>query len=76
MNYELLNLGDRVLSINSDFIAIERDNGSVELYKISIESGGIHLDINNPTTIGYTPEADAPVVESYDTESGVHIVNF
>lgn len=76
MNYELLNLGDRVVNINSDFVAIERDDGSVDLYKVTVESDGIHLDINNPTTIGYTSDTDAPVIESYDTESGVHIVNF
>ncbi|QFJ55286.1 hypothetical protein [Pseudobutyrivibrio xylanivorans] len=76
MNYELLNLGDRVININSDFIAIERDDGSVDLFKVTVEPDGIHLDINNPTTIGYTPETETPVIESYDTESGVHIVNF
>lgn len=76
MSYELLNLGNRVLSINSDFVAIERNDGSVDLFKIIVNSKGIHLDVDHPTSINYATETENPIFESYETESGVRIINF
>ena len=73
MNYDLLNLGDSVLTINSDFVAIERNDGSVDLFRISICDNAIHIDTATPTTIGYT---SSPFVESYETENGVHVIKF
>ena len=34
MVYDLMNTGDRVLTITNDFLAIERYDGSVELYSV------------------------------------------
>ncbi|MFV0364725.1 MAG: hypothetical protein ACK5LL_16775 [Suipraeoptans sp.] len=76
MNYNLLNSGDRILTITSDFIAIERNDGSVDLYKLTISKECIYFDIEHPTTIGYSNESVDPITDSYETESGVRIINF
>lgn len=76
MFYDLMNTGDRVLTITNEFLAIERCDGSVELYPILKKDNKITLDTDTVTTIGYTPCSDETETEEYTTENGVHIVNF
>lgn len=76
MFYDLMKTGDRVLTITNEFLAIERCDGSVELYPIVNTTNKITLDIDSITTIGYSPCNDDIETDEYTTENGVHIVNF
>ena len=76
MVYDLMNTGDRVLTIANDFLAIERYDGSVELYPVLKMDNKITLDTDAVTTIRYIPCSDKTETEEYTTENGVHIVNF
>lgn len=76
MVYDLMNTGDRILTITNDFLAIERYDGSVELYPVLKTDNKIRLDTNTVTTIGYIPCSDKTETEEYTAENGVHIVNF
>ena len=76
MFYDLMSTGDRILTITNVFLAIERCDGSVDLYPVISNKSKITLDINSVTTIGYTPCRDVTETDEYTTENGVHIVNF
>lgn len=76
MFYDLMNTGDRVLTVTNDFLAIERSDGLVNLYPVINNKGLITFDINSVTTIGYSPCSDGNETDEYTTENGVHIVNF
>lgn len=76
MFYDLMKTGDRVLTITNEFLAIERCDGSVELYPVVNTTNKITLDIDSITTIGYSPCNDDIETDEYTTENGVHIVNF
>ena len=76
MFYDLMNTGDRVLSITNDFLAIERNDGSVDIYPVISNDNKITINIDAVTTIGYTPCSDEIETDEYTTENGVHIVNF
>lgn len=76
MHYDLMNTGDRVLTITNEFLAIERFDGSVNLYPISNNNNKVILDTDAVTTVGYTPCSDDSEPDEYTTENGVHIVNF
>lgn len=76
MVYDLMNTSDRVLTITNDFLAIERYDGSVELYPILKTDNKITLDIDAVTTIGYIPCSNKTETEKYTAENDVHIVNF
>lgn len=76
MFYNLMNTGDRVLTITNDFLAIERYDGSVELYSVLKTDNKITININAVTTIGYIPCCDKTETEEYIAENGVHVVNF
>ena len=76
MFYDLMNTGDRVLTIKNEFLAIERCDGSVDLYPVISSKSKITLDINSVTTIGYSPCSDDTETAEYTTENGVHFVNF
>lgn len=76
MVYDLMNTGDRVLTITNEFLAIERYDGSVELYPFLKTDNKIMFDTDAVTTIGYTPCNYETETEKYTTENGVHIVNF
>lgn len=76
MFYDLMKTGDRVLTITNEFLAIERCDGSVELYPVVNKTNKITLDIDSITTIGYSPCNDDIETDEYTTENGVHIVNF
>lgn len=76
MVYDLMSTGDRVLTITNDFLAIERYDGSVELYPVLKTDNKITLDTDAVTTIEYIPCSDKTETKEYTTENGVHIVNF
>lgn len=76
MVYNLMNTGDRVLTSTNNFLAIERYDGSVELYPVLKTDNKITLDTDAVTTIGYIPCSDKTKTEEYTTENGVRIVNF
>lgn len=76
MFYNLMNTGDRVLTITNEFLVIECCDGSVDLYPIVNNGNKITLNIDSVTTIGYAPCSDETETDEYITENGVHIVNF
>jgi hypothetical protein len=76
MFYDLMYTGDRVLTIRNEFLAIERCDGSVDIYPINNKDNKVTLDIDSVTTIGYTTCGDETKTDEYTTENGVHIVNF
>lgn len=76
MFYDLMNIGDRVVNITNEFLAIERCGGSVDIYPVISNENKITLNIGTVTTIGYTPCNDETETDEYITENGVHIVNF
>ena len=76
MFYDLMNTGDRVLTITNEFLAIERSGGSVDIYPVISNENKITLNVDSVTTVGYTPCNDKVETDEYTTENGVHIVNF
>lgn len=76
MFYDLMNTGDRVLTITNEFLVIERYDRSVDLYPMISSKRKITLDINSVTTIGYSSCSDDTETTEYTTANGVHIVNF
>ena len=72
MYYNLLNQGDSVLSINESLVAIERADGSLDLYPISIKDGEIVISTSTSTTIGMS----SATFDEYTTDSGVQILEF
>lgn len=76
MFYDLMNTGDRVLTITNEFLAIERCDGLVDIYPINNKDNKVTLDIDSVTTIGYTPCGGETETDEYTTENSVHIVNF
>ena len=76
MFYELMNTGDRVLTITNKFLSIERIDGSVDIYPVISNDNRITLNIDAVTTIGYVAINDESETIDYTTENGVHIVNF
>jgi hypothetical protein len=75
MFYELLNPGDRILTVIQNFLAIERTNDSVDLYPIFIKDNQICLNTDSVSTIGFS-ENEHDDNDDYVTESGVSIVKF
>lgn len=49
----VLKKGDRVISVTSDFIAVERKNKEVDIIPLSKEDGTLRVDIENIVTVGY-----------------------
>ena len=45
--------GDRVLGVTTDFIAIERKNGEVDVIPFIMDNMGLRVDTENIVTIGY-----------------------
>lgn len=45
--------GDRVLSVTSEFVAIEHKSGEVDILPIIRDETGVRVDIENTTTIGF-----------------------
>lgn len=53
MTIGILKKGDRVLNVTSDFIAVQRKNGEVDIVPLLKDETGFRVDIDNIVTIGY-----------------------
>lgn len=49
----IMKKGDRVLSVTTEFIAVERKNKEVDIIPLSKEDGVLRIDTENIVTIGY-----------------------
>ena len=49
----ILKKGDRVISVTTDFIAVERKTKEVDIVPLSKDDGALRVDIENIVTIGY-----------------------
>lgn len=49
----ILKKGDRVISVTSELIAVERKNKEVDIIPLSKEDGALRIDTENIVTIGY-----------------------
>ncbi len=71
MKINVMNKGDKVLNVTSEFIAIQRKNGEVDIIPLVSEVSGVRVDTENIVTIGYGNN----IVET-ETVDGVVITNF
>ncbi|MDD6824976.1 MAG: hypothetical protein PUE12_02475 [Oscillospiraceae bacterium] len=53
MKIGIMKKGDKVISITSEFIAVERKNGEVDVIPIVSDETGLRVDIEHIVTIGY-----------------------
>ena len=70
MKIVIMKKGDKVISITSEFIAVERKNGEVDVIPIVIDETGLRVDIEHIVTIGYgnntvSVESDDVVVTTF-----------
>lgn len=62
MKINVLKKGDRVISVTSEFVAVQRKNGEVDIIPLIRDGTGFRVDIENIVTIGYgnnTVQAEA-----------------
>lgn len=71
MRIKILQDGDKVIGVTSDFIAVERISGEVDIIPLFKEVSGLWVDTEHITTIGYGDN----VVE-VEAENGIKITNF
>lgn len=71
MRINILNKGDKVINVTSEFIAVQRTNGEVDIVPIIADETGLRVDIEKITTIGYGNNT----VQT-ETVDGVVITNF
>lgn len=67
----LLKKGDEVLNVTSEFVAIRRKRGEVDIVPIYKDCGSWRVDYENVVTIGYGENT-----VTYESENGVRITNF
>ena len=70
MKIGIMKRGDNVISITSEFIAVERKNGEVDVIPIVSDETGLRVDIEHIVTIGYgnntvSVESDDVVVTTF-----------
>lgn len=70
MKIGIMKKGDKVISITSEFIAVERKNGEVDVIPIVSDETGLRVDIEHIVTIGYgnntvSVESDNVVVTTF-----------
>lgn len=53
MKIGILKKGDHVLSVTSEFIAVHRKNGEVDIIPMLMDEMGLRVDIEHIVTIGY-----------------------
>lgn len=53
MTIGILKKGDRVLNVTTEFIAVERKSGEVDIIPIVHNGESIRVDVENIVTIGY-----------------------
>lgn len=71
MRIKILREGDKVISVTSDFVAVERISGEVDIVPINRDKSGIWVNTEHITTIGYGDN----IVE-LETNNGVKITSF
>ena len=52
MTIGILKKGDHVISVTSEFIAVERKNGEVDIIPLSKDGENLRVDMENIVTIG------------------------
>lgn len=67
----LLKKGDEVINVTSEFVAIKRKKGEVDIVPLIHEGGSYRVDIENIVTIGFGENT-----VTYENENGVQITNF
>lgn len=53
MKIGILKKGDKVLNVTSEFIAVQRKNGEVDIIPMIKDEMGLRVDIEGIVTIGY-----------------------
>lgn len=53
MKINVLKKGDRVISVTSEFVTVQRKNGEVDIIPLIRDGTGLRVDIENIVTIGY-----------------------
>lgn len=53
ININVLRRGDEVLTINEKFLAIKREDGTVDIYNVFFNEDGIYVDPIISANIGY-----------------------
>jgi len=53
MKIGVLKKGDQVLNVTSEFIAVQRKNGEVDIIPLVKDEMGLRVDIERIVTIGY-----------------------
>ena len=71
MRINVLNPNDRVINVTNEFIAIERDNGEVDILPFVRDECGMWVDTVNILTVGYGNNT----IQT-ETDNGVTITNF
>lgn len=71
MKVNVLNEGDRVLNVTSEFVAVERVSGEVDILPLIKEDGGMWIDTQHILTISYGNNT-----VQVETENGLTITNF
>lgn len=71
MMVRLLKKGDSVLNVTSEFVAVKRKNGEVDIIPLVKDGWSWRVDTENIVTIGYGENT-----VSYKNEDGVQITNF
>ena len=71
MKVNVLRKGDSVLNVTSEFVAIKRKNGEVDVIPIVEDAGGFRINTEKVVTIGYGENS----IES-DVVDGVVVTNF
>lgn len=49
----IMKKGDQVLNVTSEFIAVQRKNGEVDVVPLVKDEMGLRVDLENIVTIGY-----------------------
>ena len=71
MRMDILKKGDKVLSVTNKLIAIQRENGEVEVIRFLIDKEGIWIADEETLIIGYADNA-----EESEVIAGVVITHF
>lgn len=53
MRINILQKGDKVLTVTKEFIAVQRKNGEVDIVMLVRDETGLRIDTENIVTIGY-----------------------
>jgi len=71
MKVNIMQDGDRVISVTHEFVAVERASGEVDIVPLVHEDGRIWVDTQHILTIGYGENT-----VQVQTEDGVTITTF